>query len=51
MKKKPRTKLTIDNVAREVPLIKELYEEFIKKGFTSEQAFILTNTLVKLVMK
>ena len=51
MKRKPRIKLTIDNVAREVPLIRDLYEDLIKKGFSSEQAFELTLVLVKIVLK
>jgi len=51
MKLKKLTKPTIDNIIRDVPAIRELFEEFQKKGFTTEQAYGLTTTILKLVLK
>jgi len=51
MKLKKRTKPTIDSVVRDVPAIKDLYDELIRKGFTTDQAYGLTTTIIKLVLK
>jgi len=51
MKLVKRPKLTIDNVVSDVPAIKNLHEELIRKGFTTEQAYELTRTILKLVLK
>ena len=49
--KKPSKKTTLRTVTDDVSDIKELYEALIKKGFTTEQAFELTKTILKLVLK
>jgi len=51
MKKCNRSKSKINSAIKEVPAIKELYEQFILKGFTTEQAYGLTITILKLVIK
>jgi len=51
MKKIKRSKLTISNVSKEVYAIKKLYTDLLSEGFSSEQAFNLTNTIIKLLLK
>jgi len=49
--KKPSKKTTIRSVTDDASDIKDLYEALIRKGFTTEQAFELTKTILKLVLK
>lgn len=51
MKKKKPSKININYVIQEVPSIRELFEEFLRKGFTTEQAYGLTITSMKFVLK
>jgi hypothetical protein len=39
------------SVINDVPLIKELYNEFIRCGFTEEQSLELIVVIVKLILK
>jgi hypothetical protein len=47
----PKNKYTFVSAINDVPLIKALYDEFIKYGFAKEQALELTTTILKLVIK
>ncbi len=51
MKKIKRSKPTVKSVTQDVAAIKSLYDQFLLKGFTVEQAYGLTTTVLKLVMK
>jgi hypothetical protein len=50
-KMKKSTKRSFDSVIKEVPAIHELYNAFLAKGFTTEQAYGLTINVLNLVLK
>ena len=47
----PKNKYTFVSAINDIPLIKELYDEIVRNGFTKEQALELTIVIVKLVLK
>jgi hypothetical protein len=47
---RPKNKYTLVSVINDVPLIKALYDELMKNGFTKEQALELTTVIIKLVL-
>ena len=51
MKKIKRSKPTFKSAIKDVPLIKDLYDQFLGKGFTTIQAQELTVAIVKLIIK
>jgi hypothetical protein len=51
MKRQKNSKLILKSVILKVPDIKDLYDNFIRVGFTTEQAYGLVVTILKLVIK